>query len=94
MTEAVTPTEITFEEAFSKLEEILEKMNSNTVSLDDSLCLYKEADQLINLCSKRLNHAEREVEMLIKNRQGEVLLGPDQKPQTQPYTATFLTPPK
>lgn len=83
--------EATFEEAFARLETILEKMNSNAISLDQSLALYEEADKLINLCSKRLNDAERKVEMLIKNRSGEVQLGPDQKPLTQNYSNTTPT---
>jgi exodeoxyribonuclease VII small subunit len=78
--------ELSFEAGFARLEEILEKMNSGTVSLDESLKLYEEADKLINSCSKRLNAAERKIEILIKNRKGEVVLGPDQKPMTEDYT--------
>lgn len=74
-----------FEAAFSRLEEILEKMNSGTVSLDESLSLYEEADKLILNCNKKLNDAERKIEMLIKNRQGELTLGADQKPITQDF---------
>lgn len=78
--------EASFEEAFARLEAILEKMNSNAISLDESLSLYEEADKLITLCSKRLNEAEQKVEILIKNRNGDVQLGPDLKPQTQSYS--------
>lgn len=74
-----------FEAAFSRLEEILEKMNSGTVSLDESLSLYEEADKLILNCNKKLNDAERKIETLIKNRQGELALGADQKPMTQDF---------
>lgn len=95
MSETDTPQpDITFEAAFARLEEILEKMNSNTVSLDTSLALYEEADKLITLCSKRLNDAERKVEILIKNRHGDVQMGVDQKPQTQDYTTPSPTYPK
>lgn len=80
-----------FESAFMRLEEILERMNSNSISLDDSLKLFKEADSLISICSKKLNSAEREVEMLIKNRQGDIALGQDQKPMTQNFD--FSNPP-
>lgn len=76
---------ISFETAFSRLEQILERMNSNAISLDESLKLFKEADLLITLCNKRLNNAEREVEILIKNRQGNLVLGPDQKPTSQNF---------
>lgn len=79
-------TEKTFEEAFARLEQILEKMNSGAVSLDESLKLYEEADKLIATCSKRLNDAERKIEILIKNRNGELMLGQDQKPLTQDFS--------
>lgn len=79
--------ELSFEASFHRLEEILEKMNSGAVSLDESLKLYEEADRLITLCSKRLNEAERKIEVLIKNRNGgELVLGADQKPTTQDFT--------
>lgn len=77
--------EISFEAAFARLEEILEKMNSGAISLDESLKLYEEADKLIVTCQKRLTDAERKIEMLVKNRNGEVTLGPDQKPMTQEF---------
>jgi exodeoxyribonuclease VII small subunit len=79
-------SEISFEISFARLEEILEKMNSNTISLDESLKLYEEADSLINLCGKRLNDAERKIEILIKNRNtGELILGSDQKPSSEDF---------
>lgn len=83
------PKEITFEAAFNRLEEILEKMNSGEVSLDESLKLYEEADRLIVMSNKMLNDAERKIETLIKNRSGELAIGNDQKPLTQdfPYPA-------
>jgi exodeoxyribonuclease VII small subunit len=79
--------EMNFEASFARLEEILEKMNSSSISLDESLKLYEEADKLINLCGKRLNDAERKIEVLIKNRNsGELVLGTDQKPSTENFT--------
>lgn len=76
---------LSFEAAFARLEEILEKLNTGTISLDDSLKLYEEADQLIATCNKRLNDAERKIEVLIKNRSGELALGTDEKPLMQDY---------
>jgi len=81
----VSEKEIPFEQAFARLEEILEKMNSGALSLDESLKLYEEADKLIALCTKRLGDAERKIEVLIKNRSGDLTLGPDQKPLTQNF---------
>ncbi|MBA3602632.1 MAG: exodeoxyribonuclease VII small subunit [Parachlamydiaceae bacterium] len=58
-------------------------MNSATISLDESLKLFEEADKLITICNQRLNDADRKIEMLIKTRNGELALGPDLKPLTQ-----------
>ncbi len=77
--------ELNFEDAFIRLEVILEKMNSGAIGLDESLKLYEEADRLIVICNKRLTDAERKIEILVKNRSGELVLGADQKPQTQDF---------
>lgn len=86
-----TPPEnspLSFEAAFARLEEILEKLNTGTVSLDESITLYEEADKLLATCSKRLNDAERKIEILVKNRNGELSIGDEGKPLTQDYTRT------
>ncbi len=85
--ESLSPSEeqLSFEIAFARLEEILERMNSGTINLDESLKLYEEADKLIANCSKRLVDAERKIETLVKNRNGELALGSDSKPQTQDF---------
>lgn len=79
--------EVHFEKAFARLEEILEKLNSGTLSLDESLKLYEEADKLIAICGKKLSDAERKVETLIKKRNGELQLGPDQQPLRENFSA-------
>lgn len=79
--------DIPFETAFARLENILEKMNLGTISLDESLKLYEEADILIASCNKRLVDAEKKIEVLIKNRNGELVLGQDLKPSTQDFNS-------
>lgn len=81
-------TEMSFEQAFTRLEQILEQMNSGKASLDDSLKYYEEADRLISSCNKRLVEAEQKIEILIKNRSGEVVLNEQGLPQTQPFATT------
>lgn len=87
MTKEQTTQDSSFEAAFARLEQILEMMNSGTVSLDESLKLYEEADKLIGSCSKKLTDAERKIEILIKNRNGEPALGNDQRPMTQEFSS-------
>lgn len=77
--------DISFESAFARLEEILERMNSGSITLDESLKLYEEADQLIGLCSHKLASAEKKIEILIKQRGGELVLGDDQNPTTEDF---------
>jgi len=76
---------LSFEAAFQQLEVILERMNSSAVSLDESLKLFEDADKLIQLCQKKLGDAEAKVETLIKNRNGELALGPDKKPLVKDF---------
>lgn len=79
------PKPLPFEEAYSRLEQILEKMNSGKLSLEDSLLLYEEADRLIASCNAQLLDAEQKVEILLKNREGELLLSETKKPLTQEF---------
>lgn len=80
------PENTPFEAAFSRLEEILEKMNAGALSLEESLQLYEEADKLIQTCNKKLTQAESKIEMLIKNREGEVVLTDASTPAKQPFS--------
>ena len=75
-----------FEDAYASLEKILEKLNSGKASLEDSLKLYEEADQLITSCHRRLVEAEQKIEILMKNRQGELALSESGTPLTQRFT--------
>jgi len=76
---------LSFEEALARLEEILEKMNSGEVPLDESLGLFEEADKLIKQCNQRLNAAEKKIETLIKNRQGDLILDEAGIPAAEPF---------
>mgnify|MGYP000704623986 CR=1 len=78
-------TSPSFEEAFERLETILDQMNRGTVSLEESLKLYEEADHLITTCSQRLNEAERRIEILSKNRKGELILNSENQPTTEEF---------
>ncbi len=80
-------SEISFETAYARLEEILEKMNSGKVSLEDSLKLYEEADRLITWSNKRLMQAEKKIEILVKNREGELVSDEKGLPLTQEFAA-------
>ncbi len=82
----MTPSEeFSFEQAYARLEQILEKMNAGNVPLDEALKLYEEADHLILSCHDRLSSAEQKIEILIKNRNGELVVDEHGQPLKQPF---------
>lgn len=52
---------LTYEEAYSKLEIILEKLESKSASLDESLSLYEEGIQLYRHCNKLIENAQLKI---------------------------------
>lgn len=56
--------EIKFEEALEKLAEINEKLESEEISLDDSIKLFKEGIELSKLCQKKLDEAKLKIEKI------------------------------
>lgn len=67
---------ITFEEALSRLEEIVKELENGTAALDKSLDMFEEGVALVKLCSGRLDEAEKRISILTKNSDG----GYDEKP--------------
>ncbi|MFA5182248.1 MAG: exodeoxyribonuclease VII small subunit [Syntrophales bacterium] len=65
-----------FEEALKKLEELVKRMESGDLALDDSLKAFEEGIRLIRFCTGKLDEAERRVEILIKNGQGDFTTAP------------------
>lgn len=63
--------ELKFEEAMSRLEEIVRKLEDGNLVLDESLRLFEEGIGLIQHCSHKLDEAEKKVEILIKNKEGQ-----------------------
>ncbi len=56
--------DIKFEEALEKLAEINEKLESDEISLEDSVKLFKEGLELSKLCQKKLDEARLEIEKI------------------------------
>ena len=56
--------DIKFEEALNKLAEINEKLESDEISLDESVKLFKEGVELSRICQKKLDEAKLEIEKI------------------------------
>ncbi|MBI3353700.1 MAG: exodeoxyribonuclease VII small subunit [Nitrospirota bacterium] len=68
--------EIRFEEAIKRLEEIVNRLEAGDIPLDDSIKLFEEGVKLYQICLKRLDEAEKKVEILLKDKNGIRLLKP------------------
>lgn len=77
-----------FEKAFDRLEEILQSIHENNISLDDSIRMFEEANQLIHFCNKNLTEAEKKIETLVKTRNQELVKDEDHLPKTEEFTIT------
>lgn len=70
-------TELKFEDALKKLETIVEGLEQGKISLEDSLKKYEEGVKLAKFCSKKLEEAERKIEIITKDSSG--------KPKRKPF---------
>ncbi len=64
-------TELTYEQALKKLEEIVNKLESGSISLDESIKLFEEGTKLADLCNTKLNAAEQKFTELLNKSRGE-----------------------
>jgi exodeoxyribonuclease VII small subunit len=62
-----------FEEALGRLEDIVKKMEAGEMSLEESLKAFEEGIKLARLCSRKLDEAERRVEILLKQEEELVI---------------------
>ena len=59
--------ELTIEQSFAEIEEILNKLESNEVTLEDSFLLYQSGMHHIKHCNDLMNAVEQKVQMLNSN---------------------------
>jgi exodeoxyribonuclease VII small subunit len=64
-----------FEESLEKLEEIVRKMEAGEMTLEESLKAFEEGIKLARLCAKKLDEADRRVELLLR-QEGELVTKP------------------
>ena len=63
-------TEITLEEAFDQLEQIISQLEAEEITLDQSFKVYKEGMELLKYCNDTLDTVEKKV--LKINESGEL----------------------
>lgn len=68
----MAPAKETFEDTLKRLEEIVEKMESGGLGLDDSMKLYEEGMKKINQLTSMLAKSREKVMKLVADENGNV----------------------
>lgn len=63
--------EMSLEKAMERLEEITVKMQSETITMDESLKLFEEGTKLVAFCNEKLNGAALKISELSENEQDD-----------------------
>ena len=65
-TDGVERDPVPFEEALARLEKLVAEMESGKLGLDDTMQRFAEGMTLAESCTRKLNEAEKKVEILLK----------------------------
>ena len=68
--------EMTYEQAYEKLEEYTEQLESGELSLDESLKVFEKAVGLIRYCGEKLEGAKKQMMVLVEGLDGEMVEKP------------------
>lgn len=62
---------VSFEAGLKELEGIVKQLESGEAKLEESLLLFERGVKLSRYCSKKLEEAEKKIDMLVKDSRGE-----------------------
>jgi exodeoxyribonuclease VII small subunit len=65
-----------FEKAFQQLEKIVQRLEGEELSLDDSLKLFEEGIRLSRFCHQRLEQVEKKIELILSDAAGRPVIEP------------------
>jgi len=71
---------VKFEEKLTRLEKIVDEMESGDLTLDESLAKYEEGVNALKKCYEMLRDAEKRVDVLLKGEDGELKTEPFEEP--------------
>ena len=66
------PKKADFERSLQRLEEVVKRLESANLPLDDAMKLFEEGVELTRECQKQLEQAEGRVEILLKKADGKI----------------------
>ena len=65
-----------FEKSLARLEEVVKRLESADLSLDEAMKFFEEGVKLSRECQKQLEEAEGRVEVLLKKTDGKIVAAP------------------
>ena len=65
-----------FERSLGRLEEVVKRLESTDLSLDEAMKFFEEGVKLSRECQKQLEEAEGRVEILLKKADGKIAAEP------------------
>ena len=66
----------TFESNLKELETVVKALESSEVSLDEMLSLFEKGIKLTKSCTTQLENAEQKINILMQNKDGEMIEQP------------------
>lgn len=69
-----------FEAALTRLEAVVEEMESGSLPLEEMLNRFEEGSRLVEQCAQRLAEVEQRIEILVKKSDGRI--------ETEPFEGT------
>jgi exodeoxyribonuclease VII small subunit len=69
-----------FESALTELEQVVDRLESGELSLEESLEAFEKGVGLVKYCNQKLNEVEKKVEILIKDKEGKLHLQSFEEP--------------
>ncbi len=64
---------LNFEKSLKRLETIVTRLEEEEVSLEISLKLFEEAQELVHSCQSHLGKAEQKIRTLMETRDGQIV---------------------
>ena len=67
MSDEMNKEEMTLEEAFTELDQLIDKMESSSLPLEETFQLYKKGVSLVEFCSKKIEKVECDIRKVTEN---------------------------
>jgi exodeoxyribonuclease VII small subunit len=70
-----------FEEVLQELEEIVNRLEQGDLPLEESLQLFEQGVKLSRACHRKLDEAQKRLEILLKDEEGQMAARPFEQPE-------------